>query len=95
MEGLFVYTRNREAMECPEIVKAEKHYGYAMKIGMIGLNIHTIAEPQATAVFFETDALGKSIVANLAARSGRHKGGSLVGYMDSHAKFVRLGDPVK
>ncbi|MEQ1936607.1 MAG: hypothetical protein ABL962_22370, partial [Fimbriimonadaceae bacterium] len=86
IDGLFAYTKNSDITDCPEIKKAGKHYGYAMKIGMIGLNALTIEEPGATAMYFETDALGKNVVANLAARGFRHnKAGSAVTFADTHA----------
>ncbi len=91
MDSLLPYTKNRDMMGCPFVSR----YGYGLKIGVVGINASKEKDPEHTAMYFETDALGKSVVANLAARSGRHKKGSHVGYLDTHAKFVRLGDPVK
>lgn len=95
IDGLYPYTKSREVTDCPLIKEEKKHFGYAMKFGLPGVNILKEKEPEHTAMYFETDALGKSVIANLAARSGRHNGGSNVGYMDTHGKFKRLGDPVR
>lgn len=95
MDCLHPYTKNPDVMGCPFVTRERKRFGYAFKLGVLGIKASTEKEPERTATFFETDALGKSVVANLAARSGRHKKGSHVGYLDTHAKFVRLGDPVK
>ncbi|MEQ1823241.1 MAG: hypothetical protein ABL949_12070 [Fimbriimonadaceae bacterium] len=96
MDDLYPFVKSLDLMECPLVTKEKKRYGYALKIGVVGIKASTEKEPERTATFFETDALGKSVVANLAARSGRHlKRGSHVGYLDTHVRFVPLGDPVR
>ncbi|MEQ1823240.1 MAG: hypothetical protein ABL949_12065 [Fimbriimonadaceae bacterium] len=92
IDGLYPYTKSHEMTDSPEVTEEKKRYGYALKIGVLGVNAAKEKEPEHTAMYFETDALGKSVVANLAARSGRHNGGSNVGYMDTHGKFKRLGE---
>lgn len=78
---------------CPDITLQEKRGGYAFNYAVMGKRLADFPNPETTPLFFETDALGVDVIANLAARCGRHKGGSQIGYLDGHAKFRMLSDP--
>lgn len=83
-------------MECPQVIKDGKHFGYAVKLGLVGMNTLEVKDHDKTVMFFETDALGESVVANLAARCARHsKDGSIVTYLDTRARFVKFDEPLK
>lgn len=78
---------------CPDVLLQRKHGGYAMNFAVMGKRLADYEHPATTAMFFETDALGIDVIANLAARCGRHNGGSLIAYLDSHGTFRKLGEP--
>jgi hypothetical protein len=81
------YTKRGPLSDCPELSSAEKHFGYAYKFGLCGLNFEEFKDAATTVLYFETDALAKDLVANLAARTQtRHEGLSAVSFVDTHAK---------
>ncbi len=79
------YTKNDDLLKCTAV----KHDGYAMNYSCIGMK-----EPkQPIPLLFETDALGKSVVMNLAGRNrDRHKGQSNVAYTDMSARSVNSNE---
>ncbi|MEQ1823779.1 MAG: hypothetical protein ABL949_14825 [Fimbriimonadaceae bacterium] len=77
---------------CPDILAQHKHGGYAMNSELMGTRIDDYEEIARTIMFFETDALGIDVIANLAARSGRHSGGSNYAALDTHAAYRKLGE---
>lgn len=89
---LVPYMRNEEPLTCPEVLPAK--HGYAMNVALMGIDGVKVKEPARAILFFETDALGRGVVANLAARNrDRHDGkGSNVSYLDSHAKSILKED---
>lgn len=89
---LVPYMRNEEPLTCPEVLPAK--YGYAMNVALMGIDGGKVKDPARAILFFETDALGRGVVANLAARNrDRHDGkGSNVSYLDSHAKSILKED---
>lgn len=94
MTSLMPFTRNRDMMGCPQVIRDDKHFGYALKLWALGINVTKVEDPVHTVMFFETEALGESVVANLAARCARHTPtGSNVSFMDAHARFMKLNDP--
>ncbi|MEQ1933040.1 MAG: hypothetical protein ABL962_04060 [Fimbriimonadaceae bacterium] len=87
MSALYPYTKNAAMMNCSELVREDKHFGYAYKFGLSGLDSTLIKTPENTVLYFETDALAKDLVVNLAARTKtRHEGLSGVSFVDTHAK---------
>lgn len=81
------YTQDSEVSDCAELADDGKHFGYAYKFGLCGLNFEEFKDPANTVLYFETDALAKDLVANLAARTQtRHEGLSVVSFVDTHAK---------
>jgi prepilin-type processing-associated H-X9-DG protein len=87
--SLAKYTKARD-FSCDEVTKKGGKDGYALDWHLLGADAKKIADPTRTAVVFETDALGRDVVANLAAVSvGRHKEGSNFGYADAHAKWKK------
>lgn len=80
-------TTGENVGSCPLVVKDDKQYGYAMNAEIIGSKLSTL-DP-TTVAMFDTDALGASVIANLAARANRHGLGGNVGRVDGSAKFVR------
>jgi hypothetical protein len=96
MTSLMAYIKDRELMQCPQVKRDGKHFGYALKLGAVGMNTLEVKDHDKTVMYFETDALGESVVANLAARCARHRpDGSNVSFLDTHARFVKLDAPLK
>lgn len=84
------YCKNEDMLTCP-IIRKEKQseFGYAMNSAIMGIDAAKVNDPAKTVVFFETDALGRGVVANLAARNrDRHKGKSHVAYLDMQARAI-------
>jgi prepilin-type processing-associated H-X9-DG protein len=74
---------------CPTASTDKLKGGFALSLAMAGVKIPKSADPERTITFFETDALGPSVISNLAARNrDRHDGGSHVAYLDGHAKRI-------
>lgn len=78
---------------CPDILQQKKHGGYAMNYAVMGKRLSDYEHPETTVMLFETDALGIDVIANLAARCGRHNGGSQIASLDGHGKYRKLNDP--
>lgn len=89
-DPMLPYMKQEEIMQCPLVVQNGKKWGYAMNMEVMGKESKSLASP--TILFFETDALGRGVIASLAAQSrDRHKKtGSHVCYTDSTVKFVKL-----
>lgn len=89
-DPMLPYLKQEEIMQCPLVVKSGKKWGYAMNMEVMGKESKMLSNP--TVLFFETDALGRGVIANLAAQSrDRHKKtGSHVCYADSTVKFIKL-----
>lgn len=87
LEQLAPATKNSEIRSCPLVKQQGKEFGYAMNEAILGKSISKL-DP-ATIALFDTDALGPSVIANLAAMSNRHGGGSLTGRLDGVAKYKR------
>lgn len=84
------YYKNEDMLTCP-IVRKERQseFGYAMNSEVMGIDAAKVKNPAKAVVFFETDALGRGVVANLAARNrDRHKGKSHVAYLDTQARAI-------
>lgn len=92
MDDLRPYVKNEDTYRCTEL-KRPLTYGYAYHSLVVGKSL-TAFPSASTVLFFETDALGRNVVANLAARNlDRHdKKYSNVAYVDGHAKKVRVGE---
>lgn len=95
IDALDQIMKNPSHMDCPDVMKTQKHFGYAMLLGVAGLEVGKVKEPEKSVMYFETDALGRNVVANLAARSGRHSNGSFLVFFDTHARYRKLGEEVK
>lgn len=96
MPSLMPYTKEQALMECPQVIKDGKHFGYALKFGVVGIDSLKVKDHETTVMFFETDALGESVIANLAARCARHaKNASNVSFLDTHVRFVKLDVTLK
>lgn len=85
------YYVSAELLTCERVKEAGKTGGYALNFEVMGVHVTEIDEPQKTVFFFETDALGYGIVANLAAQTKeRHGMGSNVCFADFRVKFIRF-----
>ena len=84
------FYKNEGMLTCPIVSRDRKaKFGYAMNSAVMGIDASKVKDPAKTVVFFETDALGRGVVANLAARNrDRHMGRSNVAYLDSHVKPI-------
>lgn len=86
------YLKSVAVETCPAVAKTKLNHGYALNLAMLDVSSIKLANPATDVAFFETDALGRGVVANLAARNeDRHDGKSCVGYMDTHAKVITKG----
>ncbi|MEQ1823263.1 MAG: hypothetical protein ABL949_12180 [Fimbriimonadaceae bacterium] len=84
MPSLLPYSKDHRVTECPLIVKNRRRFGYALKGGNVGLNTHKLKDLEKTVMYFETDTLTESAVADLTARCARHrKDGSIVSFLDT------------
>ncbi|MEQ1822814.1 MAG: hypothetical protein ABL949_09900 [Fimbriimonadaceae bacterium] len=87
LTGLYPYTKNHEMETCVEIASKNGLCGYAYKFGLRGRSPTSTTDYESTVPYFETDALGKDVVANLAARTKtRHEGITSVVFLDTHGK---------
>ena len=92
IDDLWPYVKDEDLYRCP-VLKRPRTYGYAYHSLVVGKPL-TAFPSAGTALFFETDALGRNVVANLAARNlDRHKREySNVSYVDGHARMIRAGE---
>lgn len=84
------FYKNEDMLTCPIVRKEQQTaFGYAMNSEVMGIDASKVKDPAKAVVFFETDALGRGVVANLAARNrDRHKGKSHVAYLDTQARAI-------
>jgi len=90
-DELLVYTKSSDRFSCPQLVREEKQYGYAFHAPLLGVKTSEIPinDQSKFPMLFETNALAKGVIANLAAQSrARHGNGSNVAFCDTSAKFV-------
>ncbi len=67
------YRKDDQMLRCPEVFKIGG-YGYAMNSAVVGKQ-YLALEMNRTVLYFETDALAKNVVMNLAGRvRDRHQG---------------------
>ncbi len=66
-----------------------QHYGFAYHYPLI-LKKQSLFDPEKAVLLFETDALGRNVVANLAARCACYKGGSTIAFLDSHVRYYKI-----
>ena len=86
MDDMYPYVKNEDLYSC-FVVRRPQRYGYAYHLKVLGKQVKNLREKEV--LFFETDALGRNVVSNLAGRSlDRHKTGSNVAYIDSTARFI-------
>lgn len=84
------YSKNSDVYSCPLVQTEPKLYGYAMNSQVVGVDSTKVVDPSKTIVHFDTDAIYRNVVANLAAMSySRHKNYCTVVRMDSSAKRIR------
>lgn len=83
--------KDKRILSCPLLAMDKRgDWGYAMNSKMVGIAVNKVKSPEKAVVFFETDALGPSVIANLSARVlRRHGPGSIQAFLDGHARFIR------
>lgn len=92
MDSIWAFVKSNDVYNCPIVTAERKKYGYAMSLATVGSDISTMVEPGKVVLYFDTDALNRNVVANLAAMSySRHNNSCNVVRMDSSAK--RMRDP--
>jgi hypothetical protein len=85
------FTRSEDVFSCEDILAQGKHWGFAFNWELLGRRGYDIEDPSNFPMIFETDALAKDVVANLAAQSRtRHGNGSHVARCDSSSKYVEF-----
>ena len=83
------YVKSEQVLDCPLVAESENRYGYAMNFAIMGANLPATPNLEQTVLLFETDALGRGVVSNLAARNrDRHNRSTNVAYLDSHARSI-------
>lgn len=83
------YVKNEQVLDCRLVAESEKRYGYAMNLAVMGAKLPATTNPEKTVLLFETDALGRGVVSNVAARNRvRHNRSTNVAYLDSHVKSI-------
>lgn len=98
-DPLMKYAKNPQLLNCPS-AGADGKWGFAMNYELIEAKVEDAGNPESTPLFFEIDALAKDVVANFEARStSRHKRREMppagnVAFLDTHARFLKLGDPL-
>jgi hypothetical protein len=81
-----------DRFNCPLLATEPKQYGYAMNAHVVGVDAFKVVDPSKTIACFDTDALNRNVVANLAAMSySRHNNSCTVVRVDTSAK--RMRDP--
>lgn len=79
------YVKNDALFSCDKVSK----WGYALNLEVAGRDSTKIPDPGSFPMLFETDALAKDVIANLAARTrARHGHGSFITRCDTSTKFV-------
>jgi len=89
-KALAPYAKDDGLLSCPSIKRPAPQFGYAYHNILVGQSATQLNE-EKTVLYFETDALGRDVVANPAGRNRDRHGeeGSNIAYLDSHAKAVR------
>ncbi len=89
VDAIDPYLRNDGLLTCPEVAREGGKYGYAMNTFVLGKRSNSL-DARRTLLLFETDALARNVVTNLAGRNrDRHdQKSSIVAYCDTHAKRI-------
>ena len=88
---LLPYVRSRDVFTCPTVASRGQTNGYAMNSQILGKSQASIANPQSTAVVFESLNLVDSAVETAPGtgfKVGRHPEGDSTGFLDGHVKPV-------
>lgn len=82
------WTNHYDGARCYSVPDKGRFSGYALNVEVLGKELKKL-DPREV-LLFETDAVGKGVIANLNARNvDRHKGGSFVFRADSEPDFIR------
>lgn len=85
------YVRNDDVYRCTEVPEKSRGFGRALDNHLVGKR-YTVVPPYAV-MLFETGALGRNVVMNVAGiayRHGKSEKRSLVSFSDGHAKAVDM-----
>lgn len=84
-DEIMPYVMRESQFSCDQVPK----WGYALNSEVAGRDSTKIPDPGSFPMLFETDALAKDVIANLAARTrARHGRGSFITRCDTSTKYV-------
>lgn len=94
MDATKAYRKNEDLLTCPVVRRSGGMFGYALNASVVGKAMTSLGDPRKEVMAFETAALAKNVVMNLAGRNrNRHReNSSHVVYADMHAKRIRAGE---
>ncbi len=84
-DEIMPYVKNEALFSCDKVPK----WGYALNSEIAGRDSTKVPDPWSFPMLFETDALARDVIANLAARTrARHGRGSHITRCDTSTKYV-------
>ncbi len=88
-DAIYVYAKNWDLFTCDKVREKQERWGYALHWKALGVNLTSVSDPAMRVMLFETDALGKGVVANLAAiGTPRHGDRVVVGRFDTSTRSM-------
>ena len=93
MDATKAYRKNEDLLTCPIVHRSGGMFGYALNSSFVGKAMTSSGDPRKEVMAFETDALAKNVVMNLAGRNrNRHReNSSHVVYADTLARRIKAG----
>lgn len=89
------YAQDWELHTCDKVKARRLKWGYAFNWSFLGVETDEVTDPSKSVLLFETDALAKSVIANLAALgTPRHGDRVIVSFFDTSTK-ARLPQEVR
>jgi prepilin-type processing-associated H-X9-DG protein len=90
------YIKREEVLHCPSVATGDRSlYGYAYNDKMSKANVEKIADPQTTALTYDSSSTGRNAHDAMTSLppQGRHLRGNNIAYADGHAKHNRVTAP--
>lgn len=88
-DAVYPYAKNWDLYTCDKVAEQGGKWGYAFHWKALGVNLASVGDPSKGVMLFETDALGKGVVANLAAiGTPRHGDRVVVGRLDTSTRTM-------
>lgn len=94
-DATYPYSKNWELHTCDKVQEKGLKWGYAFNWAVVGVETSAVTDPSKSVLLFETDALAKGVIANLAAvGTPRHGKGITVSCFDTSTR-TRLPQEVR